>query len=897
MDGAKPWGHAPVEWRVERVGLRAGWSVRIVGLTLLVAWLCAGTTLAQFDWLDTPLDPKSVIDSPESVAQLPGPSALSGTQIATTARRRIRVFPRSSVRWQARSFPSEDGRERIVVIDSGVNIVIDQVAGFDTIDISTDRLVIWTSADQPPEFRGESTQADETPLEFYLEGNIVFRQQDRVIYAERMYYNVRERYGVVLDGELLTPIPGYEGLVRLKAEVLRQVDPFRIEGYETAATTSRMGVPRYWLQSGNFRYDNPPPAQPGPAELDPLTGEPEVVSNKRIVSRNNRVYVGEWPIFYWPFLAANLDRPTLYLESLRLNNDSVFGTQVLTEWNLYQLLGLRNAPQGTNWTGSVDYLSERGWGLGTHYEYDRKSLFGHPGRAFGSIDAWGINDRGLDNLGLGRRADPPETDQRGRVLGRHRQYTHGLDITGEVGWISDRNFLEQFYEWEWDQEKDQTTGIEIKRRRENHSLSGTADVRLNDFFTQTEWLRTDHFWISQPLLSDWFSWTEHTSVGYGRLRIADTPEYPPDAALWQLMAWEVPSEGLRAISRQSIDLPLQWGGAKIVPYVSGEAAFWQQDLNGNELTRLTGQVGIRGSIPFVRLDPEVQSSLFNVNGIAHKVVLESEFFYADSDANLADLPLYDQVDDDAIEFFRRRYYFTTFNGLPGGQIPLPFDERFYALRSGFQRWVTASSAEIADDLMLFRLGAHQRWQTKRGLPGQQRVVDWITLDVEGFLYPQPDRDNFGQTLGLLSYDFRWYLGDRFTVLSDGQADFFSQGLRTVSLSGMVTRPGNLRYMGGIRSIEGPISSSIIYGSTSWRVSSKWILSYGSSIDLGETGNLGQRGQIIRVGESFLVGLGFNYDHSRDNFGVRFSIEPRFLSGPLARLGGIPIPPVGSSGLE
>jgi hypothetical protein len=308
-------------------------------------------------------------------------------------------------------------------------------------------------------------------------------------------------------------------------------------------------------------------------------------------------------------------------------------------------------------------------------------------------------------------------------------------------------------------------------------------------------------------------------------------------------------------------------------------------------------VGIRGSIPFVRLDPEVQSSLFNVNGIAHKVVLESEFFYADSDANLADLPLYDQVDDDAIEFFRRRYYFTTFNGLPGGQIPLPFDERFYALRSGFQRWVTASSAEIADDLMLFRLGAHQRWQTKRGLPGQQRVVDWITLDVEGFLYPQPDRDNFGQTLGLLSYDFRWYLGDRFTVLSDGQADFFSQGLRTVSLSGMVTRPGNLRYMGGIRSIEGPISSSIIYGSTSWRVSSKWILSYGSSIDLGETGNLGQRGQIIRVGESFLVGLGFNYDHSRDNFGVRFSIEPRFLSGPLARLGGIPIPPVGSSGLE
>jgi hypothetical protein len=52
-----------------------------------------------------------------------------------------------------------------------------------------------------------------------------------------------------------------------------------------------------------------------------------------------------------------------------------------------------------------------------------------------------------------------------------------------------------------------------------------------------------------------------------------------------------------------------------------------------------------------------------------------------------------------------------------------------------------------------------------------------------------------------------------------------------------------------------------------------------------------------VGESFLVGLGFNYDASRDNFGVQFGIEPRFLSGRLSRVGGIPIPPVGVAGLE
>ncbi len=587
----------------------------------------------------------------------------------------------------------------------------------------------------------------------------------------------------------------------------------------------------------------------------------------------------------------------MYLESFQFNNDNVFGTQVLTDWNLYHLLGWQNAPSGTTWTASVDYLSDRGVGLGTNFQYDRESFFGHVGHTYGFLDAWGIHDTGFDNLGLGRRMLAPYTNQRGRILGRHRQFTHGLEITGELGWISDRNFLEQYYEEEWDQEKNQRTGIEIKRRNDNHSLSGTADVRVNNFFTQTNWLRGDHFWIAQPLLSDWLSWSEHSTVGYGHLQIATAPTDPTEAAVFDPLAWEVESQGVRAVTRQRVDLPLQWGGGKIVPYVLGEAAYWEQDLQGSELTRLLGQSGVRASIPFVRLNPEVQSTLFNLNGIAHKVVLESEFLYAQSDADMANLPLYDQVDDDAVEFFRRRFYFTTFGGVPGGNVALRFDERYYALRSGFQSSVTASSMEVADDLMLLRLAARQRWQTKRGMPGQQRVVDWITLDVEGFLYPNPDRDNFGQELGLLNYDFRWHVGDRFTVLSDGQADFFNEGLRTISLSGVVTRPGRVRYLGGIRSIEGPISSSIVYGSTSLRLSPKWIVNYGSSIDLGSTGNIGQRGQIVRVGESFLVGIGFNYDHSRDNFGVRFSIEPRFLSGALSRVAGVPLPPVGALGLE
>jgi hypothetical protein len=53
-----------------------------------------------------------------------------------------------------------------------------------------------------------------------MEGNIEFRQGDRIVYADRMYYDVRRQIGVILDAELLTPLPRYadhkyQGLVRL----------------------------------------------------------------------------------------------------------------------------------------------------------------------------------------------------------------------------------------------------------------------------------------------------------------------------------------------------------------------------------------------------------------------------------------------------------------------------------------------------------------------------------------------------------------------------------------------------------------------------------------------------------------------------------------------------------
>lgn len=848
---------------------------------------------------------------------------IAGTPVATYGQtdmavggvsgKRVMVRSRGNTGLQVRSLPAPDGSGQVVIVENGVRIIVEDVTAprvgqLGNVELEADRMVIWATGLQAADMLSGNAVESDLPIEIYADGNIVFRQGLSVVFARRMYYDVNADTGVVIDAEVNTPVPtvdswGYDGFVRFRADALRRMGEGRFEAAQAAATTSRLGIPSYWLQSGNVAVNTrtQPAIDPatGLMAIDPVTGLPSAERKSRLTSRNNLVYWGGVPVLYWPWMATDLERPTTVLEGIMFDNDKIFGFQVRTRWNLYQLFSVENPPDGTRWTGSVDYLSERGLGLGSNFQYDRNSVFGRPGRTFGFLDAWGLQDSGLDTVGSDRRDMIPDTDQRGRVLGRHRQrWGEGYQFTAEIGWISDNNFLEQFYEIEWDLDKDQATGVELKRTIDDHEWAVSADVRLNDFFTQTEWLpRLDHYVLGRSLVDDRLTWLAHSHAGYARMRTASTPSQPQEQSTFQLLQWEVQQEGLRTATRQELDLPFQLNLVKLVPYVSGELAYFGADLEGNSETRLLGQAGIRASVPMWTSDSNVQSQLFNLNGLAHKVVWEGEFFYANSNQSQLNLPLYDTVDDDAIEMFRRRLYFTTFNGVPGGYVPLQFDERTFAQRGGLQRWISSPSTEIADDLAVFHLAARQRWQTHRGAPGRQQVIDWISLDTEGFFYPDADRDNFGQIAGQLQYDFKWHLGDRFTVLSDGFADTFADGLKTAALGAIVSRPGRGQYYLGFRTIEGVISSHTLNSAVSYRLSPKWIVNYGSTYDFGSTGNIGQVASVVRVGESFLWSVGANYDVSRNNFGVQFSIVPRFIRSTLGQVAGVPIAPVGYYGLE
>lgn len=761
---------------------------------------------------------------------------------------------------------------------------------FGTVSLEADNAVVWVKTDRPL-LEAVVPSTPENPVELYLEGNIVFSQGNRVIYADRMYYNVSSEYGMVLSAEVHTPVPQFQGLMRLKADVLQQLDARNFRAYGAALTSSRLGVPRYWLQASEVSFQD----QRSEADLSVFASvDGNQPTNMRVEAKSNLVYLGGVPIFYWPRFVTTNQRSNLYLNSVKFRNDGIYGFQTYLDWDLFALLGM-SAPDGTRLRLSTDYLSERGPAGGFQFEYDTPStwLFGTPGR--GQVDAWFLLDDGLDLLGQDRINLTPEEDFRGRTFSRHRFFLDpNWELMVETGWISDRNFLEQFFQIEWETQKDYETAIRLRRYAGNQMFDLFGQARVNDFFTETESLpRLEHYLLGQDLLGQRLTWNSVSSVGYVHQRVASTPVEPVEAAKFNLLGWESDSEGLRAITRQELSAPFLLGPTKVIPFVAGEAGFWNEDVNQDDVTRLVGQAGVRTALPMWKVYSGFENQLLDFRGLAHKATFETEYFYADANKDVNLFPLYDPLDDNSQEHFRRRFISNTF----GGALPPEFDERNYALRNGIQRWVTANS-EIMEDQSQVRVGIDQRWQTKRGLPGRERIVDVISLDVDFTYFTDSNRDNFGEPFGAFNYDFRYHVGDRLTLLSDGYADVFSQGLKAFSAGAQVSRPGRGDAYIGLLSLEGPISANILNGFVNYRMNEKWIFSGGAAFDFGSAGSIGQTANVTRIGESFLVRAGVNIDHGRDNVSFTFGIEPRFL--PTIRLGvvgGELIPPAGLYGLE
>jgi hypothetical protein len=799
----------------------------------------------------------------------------------------------------------------ILVFPKGFNIIIEGITGEEmlsgsTVDISADSAVVWM--DEPSKLVGGRRHKDDSnnDFELYLEGNISFRDAEQTIQAKRMYYDAKNKVAYILDGRLETPIKNIKnitGIIRLRAEILRQLGDGLFTAKNSEITTSQLGEPSYALRSRMLTLNHHVPAS------SLLTAEPQ--TKRVLTAENNFIVLKNIPVFYWPWMAADLDDPTMYLKNIAYGNSSTYGHQIKTIWNPFQVLNIRNKPDWLDGEVNVSWLEERGIAYGTKFQYSPSSFLGISGAAQGNLRFWGINDKGLDRLGGRRNNVAFPHDYRYYFYWNHRQEIESFGkhkgpwlISAQVGKVSDRNFINNYFNSSWNIGENNTTSVGLKKLEGHSAFSIFSEYALDDCYSNANWLpRLDHFLLGQSLLRDRLTWYEHTRVGYMNFGTAAAPyDWNNDGRYFSYLAWELTPDSLTNrppnplspnpvhpqtinmsaevfSTRHEFDLPFNIGPVRVVPYVLGDFSHWGKDRSGQDIQRFYGQGGVRLNLPFWKVQPNCSSRTWYINGLAHKIDFDAELSYSRADQDMGNLIMTDALDTWSIEDFRRRYSVTTF----GGTIPIAFDPRYYALRSGLGGRVTAGNMEIADDLTLYRFGMTHRWQTKRGPMGRKHVIDWVTLAVHFNYYPESEY-NLGESIGLIDYDFLWHVGDRFSLFSSGLYDTFLDGQRITRIGGAWNRPGrgNLSVM--LDQLDGLIERTYLTLSVGYTMNEKYSMSYTTSYDIKDKWqNVGHVFMFTRTGEAFRIFVGATYSEAREDWSFTFGLEPVFMHGIAAKM--------------
>lgn len=815
---------------------------------------------------------------------LPSPSGL----------RSIRIFQRSALPFDidSRKLTDRMPPEQVTIVSGGVTILVsglsvEQFGDLGTIDLSADRAIIWTDAlsgEGPPTV---IDQSDDSKCQVYLEGNIVIRQGDNVVRAERAYYDARARQALVLNAELQAFFPLLGSSVRLRADTLRQFPDQSYHAKNAWVTTSQYGKPGYRVEATDIFVEQRSTnlfggqvylTDPDSGEIirDPVTGEPIPKTQPWTTVYNSRLYFDDVPVFYLPYATGTPEDITTPLQAFAFQQDQIFGSQFLTKWDSFSLLG-KARPEGIRWYTDINYYSQRGLTVGTDGAYESVDPWGNP--FYGGFLASYIYDHGTDNLGLDRRSLVPPDYNRGRINLRHRTLLSPDTIfQGEIGFVGDRNYLEQYYESEFDRGKDQETLGYLKHTEENWAGSLLLRATVNPFEYNTQWLpRGDIYALGEPIGDSFLNWSMHSSIGYASQTNVQRPSDPND--VMSPLPYYKAGDGLLAMTRQELAAPFNVGELKITPYALGEAAYFGDSFTNDSVGRLYGRTGVRASLMAQKIMPYVQSDLFNLNGLAHKMIFSANYAVAGSTESINAISQWNEFDDDAQERFRERMLTNEF----GGTLPPWFDPRNYAIRSAAATSVTAPYHELVANQHVLALGWSHRLQTKVGPPERLRLKDWMTLDLGANFYPAANRDNFGADFGLLSARYAWNVGDRTTILANTLNDTFDGGQQIWNLGVLTQRSYRGSLYVGVRQIRGgtvvpgtSLDSEILTASYSYVMTpDKWVSTMFTAYDLAENLNRGQAFTVTRIGESFLFHVGINYDASKNNVGFTFSVEPKF----------------------
>ncbi len=384
--------------------------------------------------------------------------------------------------------------------------------------------------------------------------------------------------------------------------------------------------------------------------------------------------------------------------------------------------------------------------------------------------------------------------------------------------------------------------------------------QINDFLTQTQQVPMAEYHLTgQSLFDDKFTFYSDTLVGNIRQRIATDEPLGISGEDYML-----------ASSRHELDMPMQFGGFKLVPYTAGTfgydnrsgfargiatgtgAAFGEKDV-------YIGELGIRASLtPFWKDCPDVNSQLWDLDTLRHTI------------------------------------------------------------KPGLVASIFGENDSAVEQKNFVNLSLSQRLQTKRGKPGEKELIDWMRLDVDAtwvndsenleradkFIFSKPfvplaafsapeifnsdlstfkggvtTFETFGMQRNSINADYSWRISDTSAILSDLNYDMLNGEIEQFNVGFAQMRWPNLSYYIGSRYIKnvnvlGEKGSNALTFAATYKLDPRYTLVFAQQFDFDYGINMRSDITLLRRYHRLYYGFTFSADQSLDREAIVFSIWPQ-----------------------
>ena len=820
----------------------------------------------------------------------------------------------------------------IITVYQGPYIIYDALDGKPPFVFHAERAVTFSPI--PKGGEAAPAGAHKSPAQYvtgvYLEGDvsIAMGEEGKLvgpenIHAERIYFDFTAQRAVMLDAAVYTRDTTRNVPLYMRASEVRMLARGEYAAKKGTFSTSEFATPHYSIGASDLYLQDITPRIESPEgegkEYDPL--RPSAAAGPKqyaFKATNSTINVQGVPIFYWPYLSGDTANNDIPLRRLKVSNSQTYGLSLETQWDLFALAGQKH-PKDLKADVNVDYYGKRGPAGGVDADWGKNDLDSTAAAdSFGEFRSFAIADHGTDRLGASRDEVPVVDNERGRVLARHQEnFGNGWSMNLEAAYISDPNFLQEFFNNEYETDKEQETALYVKHQGDTDAISLLGKFSLYDFTSvadqvddqfSTEKKPEIKYWRIGDSFLDMFTYYSESGIANlhtmitdytpAQLALVQSPNLPtflgPPAAIASNFSPTVRfrdfyqdrgflnGDIFRADSRHELDMPLQIGDLKVSPYVTGRVTAWDDAFtsttqnntsNFNEkdgdTARLWGQTGVRSSMQFWRVYQDVESTFWDVHELRHVIEPQFNAFASGSNISRNDLQ--------------------------------PFDRDV----EGISR---ASGTSLALD---------QKWQTKRGGPGHWRNVDWITLNVQwnqfwdeeragSLYYPtipsrgfyDPSRPDLSLVQDSLAMDGSWRIGERVRLLSEANYDTTNNRLYQASAGVAVDQTSSLSYFFGTRYVEIPAFSYLrnqngaaanppvdpfatIPGYTTnqatlaidYQLTRKYEFVASESYDFSLSENILSSFTIVRKLPRMYAALTVTYDANNDDTTVSFTMSP------------------------